>query len=51
IPLSQTALDSVADLNLPQAARSFYALQAGKHNQLATGQWLAIETAMPAYPW
>lgn len=51
IPLTQNALDSVADLNLPQAARSFYALQAGKHNQLATGQWLAIETATPAYPW
>ncbi len=51
IPLSQTALDSITDLGLSQASRSFYALQVGKHNQLSTGQWLAIEAATPAYPW
>lgn len=50
IPLTQNALDSVADLNLALAPRSFYALQAGKHNQLSTGQWLAIESTTPAYP-
>ncbi|MBB4011711.1 ImpA family metalloprotease [Niveibacterium umoris] len=50
IPLSQTALDSISDLGLPAATRGFYALANGKHNQLATGQWLDIETSMPAYP-
>lgn len=50
IPLSQTALDSVADLGMPVAPLAFYALAAGKHNQLATGQWANIDAAMPAYP-
>ncbi len=51
LPLSETALGSVADLNLPMATRSFYALPAGKHNQLATGQWLDVETGLPAWPY
>ncbi|QDL53589.1 ImpA family metalloprotease [Rhodoferax aquaticus] len=50
IPLSQTALDSVADLALPIAPLTFYALAPGKHNQLATGQWTPIDAATPAYP-
>ncbi|MBB3192954.1 ImpA family metalloprotease [Roseateles terrae] len=50
LPLSDTALGSVADLNLPMASRSFYALPAGKHNQLATGQWLDVEAGQPAWP-
>lgn len=49
IPVSQTALDSIADLNLAQAPRGFYALANGKHNQLATGAWMDIESSTPAY--
>lgn len=49
IPLSQTALDSIADLGLPLATRSFYALATGKHNQPATGTWMNIESSTPAY--
>nr|WP_314901244.1 ImpA family metalloprotease [uncultured Deefgea sp.] len=48
--LSQTALDSVADLNLPVLTEQFYALQTGKHNHLSTGQWLDLSSATPAYP-
>lgn len=50
IPLSSNALDSIADLSLPVAPRSFYALPNGKHNQLATGQWLDLENTTPAWP-
>jgi len=50
IPLGSNALDSVADLDLPVAPRSFYALPAGKHNQLATGQWVDLENTTPAWP-
>jgi immunomodulating metalloprotease len=51
LPLSDTALGSVADLSLPMAPRAFYALPAGQHNQLATGQWLDVETSVPAWPY
>ena len=51
IPLSETALGSVADLGLPLAPRRFYALAAGKHNQLSTGQWLDLESGTPAWPY
>ena len=50
IPLSPTALGSVADLGLPLATQRFYALGAGKANQLATGQWLSLQGQTPAYP-
>jgi hypothetical protein len=50
LPLSQTALDSVADLKLPVAPAAYYALGAGKANQLATGVWLDLETGTPAFP-
>lgn len=50
IPLTQTALDSIADLGLPQQALSFYALATGKHNQLATGTWVDLAGQTPAYP-
>jgi len=51
LPLGETALGSVADLGLPMAPRSFYALPAGKHNQLASGQWLDVEGGLPAWPY
>lgn len=51
IALSSDALNSVADLGLPLAPRSFYALPKGKHNQLATGKWLDLESATPAWPY
>ncbi len=50
LPVSQKALDSVADLKLPVAERSFYAIAAGKSNRLATGQWVNVEGLVPAYP-
>ncbi|QLG88530.1 hypothetical protein HQ393_09865 [Chitinibacter bivalviorum] len=50
ITLTQTALDSVADLNLAILPEQFYALPAGKHNQPSTGQWLDISASTPAYP-
>jgi hypothetical protein len=50
ITLSQTALDSVADLNLSLAPEHFYALADGKHNQLTTGQWLDLSSSTPSYP-
>lgn len=50
IPLSQTALNSVAALGLPLASQQFYALGAGKSNQLATGQWVSLQGQTPAYP-
>ena len=51
IPLTQTALDSVADLGLPAQPLGYYALPAGKHNQLATGQWVSLQGQSPAYPY
>ena len=51
LPLSPEALGSVQDLKLPLATRSFYALPAGKHNQLATGQWVSLQGQSPAYPY
>ena len=48
---SADALSSVADLGLPLAPRSYYALPKGKHNQLATGKWLDVESGMPAWPY
>jgi hypothetical protein len=50
LPISQNALDSVADLKLPIAPLSYYALGAGKANQLATGSWVDLEGSVPAYP-
>ena len=50
IPLSANALDSIADLGLPVAPQTFYALANGKHNKLATGQWVNLEMTTPAYP-
>jgi hypothetical protein len=50
LPLSQGALDSVADLALPLAPTSYYALASGKANQLASGKWVELEGATPAYP-
>ncbi|WP_373974468.1 ImpA family metalloprotease [Chitinibacter sp. SCUT-21] len=50
ISVSQTALDSIADLNLPLAAEQFYALATGKHNQPSTGVWLDLAATTPSYP-
>ncbi len=50
IALSADALGSIADLNLPLADKQFYALASGKGNQTTTGQWLNLESGMPAYP-
>lgn len=53
VPLTQTALDSVADLGGGLAPLQFYALAAGKANQLSTGQWLSLlppPAQPPAYP-
>ncbi|MDW5417874.1 ImpA family metalloprotease [Iodobacter sp. CM08] len=50
LPLSQTALDSVADLQLPVATEQFYALAQKKFNQVSTGKWLDLSTTSPAYP-
>jgi immunomodulating metalloprotease len=50
LPLSQTALDSVADLKLPLATEQFYALAQKKFNQVSSGKWLDLSAAMPAYP-
>lgn len=50
VPLTQTALDSVAALTLPMAPQRFYALGASKANQLSTGQWLSVQGQTPAYP-
>ncbi|MGL6071479.1 MAG: ImpA family metalloprotease [Craterilacuibacter sp.] len=51
IPLSAQATDSVADLALPLQDKVFYALAPGKGNQLASGQWLNLESGMPVYPY
>ncbi len=51
IPLSDGALGSISDLGLAVEPRSFYALPAGKHNQLSTGQWVNIESSTPAWPY
>ncbi|SEL08847.1 hypothetical protein SAMN05216359_105124 [Roseateles sp. YR242] len=51
LSLSDAALGSIADLGLPVAPRSFYALPAGKHNQLAAGQWVDVESSLPAWPY
>ena len=51
LPLSNEALGSIADLGLPVVPRSFYALPAGKHNQLATGKWVNLESGTPAWPY
>ena len=50
ITLSQTALDSVADLNLPVLPEQFYALGLTKFNQVSTGIWLDLSGTMPTYP-
>lgn len=50
ITLSQTALDSVADLNLPVLPEQFYALERSKFNQVSTGKWLDLSGTTPAYP-
>ncbi|MBC3863222.1 hypothetical protein H8K32_14035 [Undibacterium jejuense] len=50
ITLSQAALDSVADLNLPVLPEQFYALAQSKFNQVSTGQWLDLSKSTPVYP-
>ncbi|MEL4177499.1 ImpA family metalloprotease [Roseateles sp. PN1] len=50
MPLSATALGSVADLGLPVAPLQYYAIPAGKYNQPGTGKWLDIDASSPAYP-
>ncbi|MFC7421862.1 ImpA family metalloprotease [Iodobacter arcticus] len=50
LPLSQMALDSVADLKLPLATEQFYALAQKKFNQVSSGKWLDLSAATPAYP-
>lgn len=50
LPLSDVALRSVAELNLPMAPLDFYALPTGKANKLALGQWINLDSSTPAYP-
>ena len=50
IPLSSTALGSIAAHNLPQLSPEFYALVQGKGNQLENGKWLNLATSVPTYP-
>ena len=50
IPLDQTSLDSISDLKLEVAPLMFYALAAGRGNQVTTGIWLDVESTSPAYP-
>ncbi|NDV12914.1 ImpA family metalloprotease [Crenobacter caeni] len=50
IPLSATAVGSVADLNLPLQSPMFFALAPGRGNQLASGKWVSLSAGMPAYP-
>jgi hypothetical protein len=51
VPLSADALGSISDLGLAVAPYSFYALPAGKHNQLASGQWLDLDGSTPTWPY
>ena len=44
LPLSTTATDSVARLNLCVAQQKFYQLAVGKANQLSTGSWGSLES-------
>ncbi len=54
---SQTALNSVAELNLPAAPMTFYALRANGNNRVTEGQWLDMSpwansaASIPNYPW
>ena len=50
LALTATSLGSVADLGLPTAPLDFYALPAGKSNQLAPGKWVSLQGQSPAYP-
>lgn len=50
IPVSATALGSIADLKLPLAPLSYYALATGKTDLLPTGQWLDLESGTPPFP-
>lgn len=50
IPLSSTALDSIAAHGMPQLSPEFYAMVPGQGNQLERGQWLNLAGGVPAYP-
>ncbi len=53
LPLSNTAKQSVARLNLPKAPLSFYAQAEGEANLLANGQWIenvSLQGELPEYP-
>ncbi len=53
LPLSDTAKQSVAKLNLPKAPLSFYAQAEGDANLLANGQWIenvSLQGDLPKYP-
>lgn len=49
LPITDKALSSVQALNLPKAARKFYALPING-NDTANGQWLDIGSTAPAWP-
>ena len=51
VPLSTAALGSISDLGLDVAPYSFYALPKDKHNQLAIGQWVDLNSSTPAWPY
>ncbi|WP_035853765.1 ImpA family metalloprotease [Deefgea rivuli] len=51
ITVSQTALDSVADLGLTVLPEEFYALATAKFNQVSSGQWLNLAGTAPSYPY
>ena len=50
IPLSSTALDSIAAHNMPQLSPEFYAMVPGQGNQVERGKWLDLAGSVPTYP-
>ena len=50
IPLSSTALNSIAANALPLLQPEFYAMVPGKGNQLELGHWLDLTAGVPTYP-
>jgi hypothetical protein len=51
LPVSETALGSIADLGLPMQDEVFYALPNSGANMLKQGQWLDFSGAVPTYPY
>lgn len=50
IPLSSTALDSIAAHGMSQLSPEFYAMVPNKGNQLELGHWVNLSAGVPTYP-